>query len=99
MARYPGAEADFEAALAIDRRLAAADPSDGLLQRQSIYQLSMLAALPGAKVRWSDVVTAWTRCSPPAPPPTSPNWTWPGSARRRRPVVRRLPGPNPDDRG
>lgn len=56
---YAAAQGEFEAALAIDRKLAAADPTDGTLQRQSIYQLSMLAALPGAKVRWSEVVTAW----------------------------------------
>ena len=51
-----GARKAYEESLAIFRRLTAASPSEGVLRQYVATTLWALAELPGAQVRWSDVV-------------------------------------------
>jgi hypothetical protein len=51
-----GARARFSESLAIRQRLAAADPSSAILQRDVLVSLFKLAQMPNSGVRWAQVL-------------------------------------------
>src|SRR5439155_1626123 len=56
-----GARKSYEESLAIDRRLAAANPSNAEAQRDVAVSLWKLASLPNSSVRWLEVAEAMRR--------------------------------------